>query len=445
MTKQFTIIACLVLLAFGSGCSKRLDRVTEAKALVVTGRPPVRLSAEKADAAEPAVAVGRDKSVYVAWAEHLPGGRADVFLAPLDKEGQLKGNVTRVNPNLGEAKMWHGDPPTVITAPDGAIYVGWTRAQAKGHATDICLSASRDGGRSFEAPVKVNDDQKQVAHGMHSLAMAPNGRVYVAWLDERNISAPPAEGKMKQSEMSKSSKTTKEGSAKKTHKHHEMNREVFVAFSTDGGRTFSPNQQIAKDACPCCKTSLAVDPSSRVYASWRQVLPGNLRHIAVASSKDGGNTFSSPVIVSNDQWEINGCPVSGAAMTAGGDGILRVLWYTAGEAGKPGLYSAESRDGGLTFGPRKTFASSNGRGTPVFIRSNDHVVAVWESNDGDLSILSAAQLLADGQTTTTASLIRGGELPSGAMTDEHLFVAYVSYKDNLHSIWFIQAQPVLQS
>jgi hypothetical protein len=93
----------------------------------------------------------------------------------------------------------------------------------------------------------------------------------------------------------------------------ESNRELFVSSSSDGGHTFTPNRQVATDVCPCCKTALAIGPEGRVYLSWRQVLPGDLRHIAVSSSADGGKSFTESKIVSDDQWVLAGCPVSGSA------------------------------------------------------------------------------------------------------------------------------------
>jgi hypothetical protein len=99
--------------------------------------------------------------------------------------------------------------------------------------------------------------------------------------------------------------------------HTESNRVAYFASSADGGRTFSRNVKLAGEVCPCCKTSLAVGEDGRVYAAWRQVMPGNFRHIAVASSGDGGETFNAPTVVSDDRWELRGCPVSGPALAAG--------------------------------------------------------------------------------------------------------------------------------
>jgi hypothetical protein len=190
---------------------------------------------------------------------------------------------------------------------------------------------------------------------MHSLAIGTDGRVYVAWLDERNVAPMPA-----------TDQSMKEG----TSGHHmESNREVFMASSGDGGRTFSANKRVASDACPCCKTALAVGGDGRVYFSWRQVLPGDYRHIAVASSNDQGQSFSEPKIVSDDQWMIAGCPVSGPGMLAGADGRLRVLWYSGGKNGESGLYASESTDAGKTFGPRLLVNKGQTRGTPVLVKA----------------------------------------------------------------------------
>src|ERR1043165_5521543 len=330
--KQKLFLVCCALLLLVSGCAQHTGQRSSDDAAASPAAnigQPARVSSADADAAEPATASAPDGSVYVAWVEHRQNGEADVMLARFNDAGQSQGEPARVNPEAGRATAWRGDPPTVAASTDGVVYVGWTaRAEpSSALAEDLYLSASRDGGRSFAAPVKVNDDQRPVVHGMHSLAVAPDGRVYLAWLDERNVTQP------RPSEVA-------EGH------HMESNRELFTAYSTDGGRTFSPNRRVAAGACPCCKTRLAVGPGGRLYVGWRQVLPGDFRHIAVASSTDGGETYSQPVVVSDDRWQIAGCPVSGPALAVGADGALRVLWYSEGQAGEAGLYWSESVDGG---------------------------------------------------------------------------------------------------
>lgn len=417
-----------MLLLLSAGCARHAHQepTTIAGQSPSNMMPPIRVSAEDRDAAEPSMAAARDGSAYIAWIEHRAKKEADVFVAALDGEGRIKGAPARVNPNAGEAKGWRGDPPTIAVAPDKTLYVGWTaRAPGAGHGTTLYLSASRDEGRSFGPPVKVNDDAKPASHGMHSLAVANDGHVYLAWLDERNV-APVAEAMpgMNQTKM----------------EHAEPNSEVFFAVSTDGGRSVSANKRLANEACPCCKTALAVGPDNQVYAAWRQVMPGDFRHIAVASSSDGGQNFASPKIVSDDGWKITGCPVSGPALVVATDGALRAVWYTAGERGSAGLYWADSRDRGQTFSERKLLAAGQVRGNPSLLAdAKNNLFAIWESDEKEPRILSV-RLSADG-IATPAPLADRAELPTVAMHGEQLLVGYIVSAQEQRSIWITRAKP----
>ena len=115
-----------------------------------------------------------------------------------------------------------------------------------------------------------------------------------------------------------------------------------------------------------------------------QVLPGGFRHIAVALSSDNGRAFSQGAVVSDDKWRIDACPVSGASMAVSADGVLTVSWYSAGEAGEAGVYGAESRDGGKTFGQRFPASLDAVSGTPLLLihregKSAAYVMAARET------------------------------------------------------------------
>jgi len=411
------ILSSLVVL-FVAGCRHQVKNDSENRQLEGVGQS-IRVSSGDADAAEPAIASSPDGNVYVVWVDHSQDGKADVMFAQCSSRGELQGKAIRVNPQPGVATAWRGDPPTIVVAPDQTIFISWTAKveSETGHATDIYLSSSRDQGHTFSEPVRVNDDKKPAVHGMHSLAVAKDGHIYVAWLDERNIAPLPAvDTKMKQG----------------TSGHHmESNREVFIASSADNGRTFSPNKRVAENVCPCCKTALATAPDGRVYLSWRQVLPGNFRHIAVASSTDQGRTFTEPKIVSDDQWMLAGCPVSGPSMSVLGDGSLHVLWYSAGKNGETGLYSSHSQDGGNSFGPRMLVAKGEIRGTPVLANDGKHLAAVWESSAGKISM---APLESSAARSPAFTIVAGG-LPAAVETPTSLFAAYIAKVGSTQAIW----------
>ncbi|HKY46251.1 MAG TPA: sialidase family protein [Pyrinomonadaceae bacterium] len=388
--------------------------LTGCKQAVIEAAAPVaiQLSAPGVDAAEPVTASASDGTFYVAWVNH-DVKQADVMIARFSGDGAMQGSPVRVNRQQGVATAWRGDQPSVVVAEGGSVYVVWTARIHSGdkHGTDLYMSVSNDRGQSFASEVKINDDKVPGPHGMHSLAVAKDGRVYVSWLDERHVHKPKP-------------------STKGDGHHMESNRDLFVAYSTDGGRTFSRNRKVASEACSCCKTALAVSGDGTLYAGWRQVLPGSFRHIAVASSTDGGVTFSSPKIVSDDKWVLQGCPVSGPSLSVNARGSLKVLWYAAGESDATGLYSSESTDKGRTFAPRQLLAQETVKGTPALASDENRVIALWQA--AEVGETKASEL---GNAGAAVSIAANAELPAGAVSNGKLFVAYIAKEKEKRSVW----------
>ncbi|MDQ3798660.1 MAG: glycoside hydrolase [Acidobacteriota bacterium] len=439
---KLSALICFSFLPFAcAGEQNRTAAVNDAKnetknkaASSTPGAPSIGVSAPDADAAEPAIAAAPDGSgVYLVWVEHGASRAADVYLQKFDNEAKAAGEKVRVNPQAGQATAWRGDPPTITIAASGEIYVGWT-ARVKtetASGTDLYVSVSRDGGKSFDAPAKVNDDSAPASHGMHSLAADGGGKIHVAWLDERNIKM-PAHAANRAAEISNGFRFVKahhtptpEAKPMPTPQPQpekaeetEPNSEIFYAVSKDGAKTFSPNKKISSEVCPCCKTSLLAAGDGKVYASWRQVLPGDFRHIAVASTADGGESFSKPAIVSDDRWQIAACPVSGAALAISPEtGALRAAWFTAGAAGKPGIYTAESADGGKSFSARTLINEGAASGTPIFLARGESVI--WEA--GGKLLRAGIKANQAGQ----AAEITDGAMPAAvAVSNGKTFIAF---------------------
>ena len=410
-TNRLLVVFAVAAVLFSTGC-KHLS--TRGASIDKNAPPqPVQISAAGIDAAEPAIVSARDGTFYVAWVNH-DAKQADVMLARFNAAGESQGSPVRINRQQGVATAWRGDQPSLAVAPDGAVHVLWTARVDAGekHGTDVYLSSSTDRGQSFTTEVKVNDDKAPGAHGMHSLAVAADGRIYAAWLDERNVHVP---------------KPSEKGEGH----HMESNRDLYLAFSTDGGRSFSTNKKVASDACPCCKTALTVSPDGTLYAGWRQVLPGSFRHIAVTGSTDQGKSFSAPVIVSDDHWVLQGCPVSGPSLAVdGASGNLRVVWFAAGEGSAAGVYFSESKDKAHSFAPRQLLSQETVRGTPALTGT----IALWQTSEtGETKMRSL------GNAGSALSVAANAELPAGTYINDKLFVAYIGKEKEKRSIWLIRA------
>jgi hypothetical protein len=255
----------------------------------------------------------------VAWVS-APGGGADgslnLAVTPAGAASPLP--TAGVRDPLGPIQA-HGEAPPRLAA-DGAGGIAVLYAVGKEvPGKRFPLSALRfirstDGGRTWTAPVTVNDGGEFGSHNFHALTAGPDGTLLAAWLDARR---------------------GKSG--------------VWMSRSTDGGRTWAANRPIYTDpTCPCCRTAVAVAGDGAIYVAWRAILPGDVRDVVVTRSTDSGETWSAPVRVREDGWVYPGCPHAGPSMEVDDRGVLHVGWWT-GKEGEAGVYYARSDDGARTF------------------------------------------------------------------------------------------------
>jgi hypothetical protein len=138
--------------------------------------------------------------------------------------------------------------------------------------------------------------------------------------------------------------------------------------------------------CYCCKTALASAADGSIRVAWRHVYPGNIRDIAFTVSRDGGRTFAAPVRVSEDKWELEGCPDDGPAMAIDGQNRSHIVWPTLvtettaenGEVPAKALFYSTSADS-RTFAPRLRIPTE---GTPnhpqIAIAADGSVTIAWD-------------------------------------------------------------------
>jgi len=70
----------------------------------------------------------------------------------------------------------------------GNVYVLCTVTNDPGNLANVMFSRSTDGGSTWSAPARLNDDSatQHACHWFGTLAVAPNGRIDVCWNDTRN-------------------------------------------------------------------------------------------------------------------------------------------------------------------------------------------------------------------------------------------------------------------
>ncbi|MGH9077638.1 MAG: sialidase family protein [Acidimicrobiales bacterium] len=189
----------------------------------------------------PTLAVGNTGTVYAFTRELdpplLPGGAAATASSPPGVSGD--GPRQMVSISTDHARTWkmtfmdtsgihcsaclQNDEPDGTVAHNGNIYAVWAQAAAKGSPNSIVFTSSTNGGRTFTTHVTLSDKSSPMDAEAPGIAVAPNGRIDVAWIDFRSsLTYSPA-----------------------TAAADELYWDVYYTFSTDGGKTWSKDIRIS--------------------------------------------------------------------------------------------------------------------------------------------------------------------------------------------------------
>ena len=270
--------------------------------------------------------------VAVAWGATPPDGSADVFLAASRDGGRTFGAPVRVNADVGQARLGGEQPPRValarVASGDPQIVVVW--GARVGTSTGMHVARSTDGGKTFGAEKILQSSDVPGDRGWHTVAVDPEGTAHIVWLDHRRMAARPKG---------------------EPHDHTngaamaQMSSLYYATVKADG--TVRTERDLLPGVCFCCKTAIATGPSGQVFSAWRHVYEGNLRDIAFTQSLDGGATFSPPARISEDNWVLAGCPDDGPAMAVDADGIVHIVWPTVigGDEPTGAIFHASTKDG----------------------------------------------------------------------------------------------------
>ncbi len=252
--------------------------------------------------------------------------------------------------------------PAAAVDHSGTVYAVWRTTTP---ALSLFLSKSTNGGLTWNAQVEVNPVGWDGHNYQPTLAVAPNGHVYVAWTGYN----PAGSGTF---------------------------YNTTVAYSTDGGATFSAPKNISASWTAnwwSGHPSIAVDSHNRVYVVWSQYTsgPGYPARVNYSYSDDGV-TWSAPVT-------LNGGPLQGTGpgIVVDAQDKVDVFWADGRTAvsGNSLIYYRSSSDRGATWSPEMPITT--GVANPVLgyfgadVRAaveGDALRVVWDSIFGSPAMSS---------------------------------------------------------
>ncbi|RRB05011.1 exo-alpha-sialidase [Larkinella rosea] len=215
---------------------------------------------------------GQDSTLYYATSS----GRKATFSPPV---------MVAVLPNLvASAKR----------GPQIAVTDQFVVVSAVNKAGDIfAYSLDRKSGR-WSSGIRINDVPQIAKEGFQAVAGASKGLFHAAWLDLRG----------------------------------DKKNKIVGATSRDGGRSWSTNQVIYRSpdgtVCECCKVSIAATKND-VYVQFRNWLDGS-RNLYLAHSADGGKTYQPAQKLGTGTWKLNACPMDGGAVVLSKTGQPLTAW-----------------------------------------------------------------------------------------------------------------------
>jgi hypothetical protein len=222
----------------------------------------------------------------------------------------------------------------VALGKNGRVHVAWlgsdkAEPKAPGKASPMVYTCLNDAGTAFETERNVI----QFAVGLNgggSVAADDSGNVYVVW----HAPEPGVQG--------------------------EAGRCVWVAHSTDEGKTFAPEKRPFPEptgACGCCGMRAFADHKGTVYVLYRSATEVVHRDMYLLTSTDKATHFQGNKI---HGWNAGICPMSSAAF-AEGNGTVVAAWETEGQV----YFTRIDQATGKRSAPRSPSGAAEGRKHPV--------------------------------------------------------------------------------
>lgn len=354
--------------------------------------------------------------------------RAAILLGILLCPALLFGAVRRVRvPENGLA-------PDVAVGPAGELNLVYAKGQ------NAWFAVSRDDGKTFSKSIQLNAVPNSVLGGSErgpKIAIGKGGTLHVVWMSSkseqlnyvrreagrekfnspRNLldAATHVDGATIAADEKGNVLVTWLDSRFPDDPVNPISLPVFVAKSRDNGAAFSKNRPLGGDqllrACSCCALKSAAESDGQFLVAFRGAYH-NIRDVFLArvALLAGEESDVTATKVRDDQWEFNGCPMSGPSLAVR-PGELGAAWMSQGSA-----YLARSQDGGGKFAEAHTPRDSKPG------HQNHPLV---------LAATSGSTLFAfeDGTTIRWEVLDRQGKIEAsgdaGALTENSRFTGFV--------------------
>jgi hypothetical protein len=299
---------------------------------------------------QPQVAVDSKGIVHLIYFKG-EAGAGDIFYVHAGADGKFSKPLS-VNNKPGSA-MAIGNirGAHLAVGKNGRVHVAWMSGKAErigdSKSSPMLYTRLSDEGTAFEPQRNVIQSAIGLDGG-GSVAADEAGNVYVAW----HAPSPGEKG--------------------------ENSRRVWVAVSTDEGKTFAKEKSAFDDptgTCGCCGMRAFADRHGMVYVLYRAATEGVHRDMYLLTSSKKGPPFLGERL---QQWETSSCPMSSAALAESSAGVL-AAWETKEQV----YFAVIDPQTGKRSADRPAPGEARGRKHPVVAgNAAGETILVWTEGMG---------------------------------------------------------------
>jgi hypothetical protein len=325
-----------------------------------------------------------------------------LWLRYSDDFGKTLSDEQRVN-DVSEKLYADGDNrPKILPGKTDHLYITYTQVIGTSWAGNVRLIESNDRGRTFAPAVTVNDNLDPISHRFDASVVAPDGSLWIAWLDKRDEAKATSQG-------------GRYDGAALYYMHYGQNDKREIADS-----------KIMDNACECCRIAISLDTDGTPVVFWRQIYGDNIREHAIARL-DG---HTAAIRATQDNWHIEACPHHGPSLAISDSGAYHMVWYT-GAPHAEGLYYRYTTDRGRTFSTPMHFGDNAAQAGHPYVASSGHrVVIVWKEFAANASQIRMLASSDDGHTwsppATIASTQGGSDFPLLLSRDGAIYLSWLT-------------------
>jgi hypothetical protein len=193
----------------------------------------------------------------------------------------------------------------------------------------------------------------------------------------------------------------------------------------------APSEIVDERVCDCCSTTAALVGGEPLVV-FRDRSQEEIRDIGIVRRQ--ADQWSPTVPVAPDGWKIPGCPVNGPAVAVT-DEDLFVAWFTAA-GDSPRVQAAVSRDGGASFTEPILVDGDNPAGRVDLVSTGEgEAIVSWLASGTDnaqvkVGLLTSAGAAGKSVTVAETRSARASGFPRLERIEDHLYLIWVDVAED---------------